>query len=953
LGFELSEHELLDREHELERICSELDVAGTGTGGVLLIQGPAGIGKTALLRRVGRLGRERGMNVLSGRGSDLERDFAYGVVRQLLESSLKFAEKQRPDLLEGCAAAVRSVLSPGTATGTVSTGDSVQVTAVSYPTLHGLYWFCSNLSEWTPLVMSVDDYQWADLPSQRFLVYLSRRIEQLPIEIVLTHRPGEGSAELLNEFESDRSFHLIRPGPLGPHAVAGLVGSWYSEPAADQFVTACHSATGGNPLLLRELLLELKDGGLAPTAENAEHVAELGPQGVSRAVLRRLKKLPTGAFELARALSLLAAGSSLQLAAKLAEMHLHDAGQAADALIDIDILQPGLLPEFVHPIVRTAIYREMPAAGRGLMHARAARLLAQEGAPADSIAAQLLATEPAGDSWVVESLRNAARESLERAVPHSAVAYLRRALAEPPSDTARTEVLHELGFAEEAVDPPEAVVHLRQALESSTHPRERAYICLAMLRALLQVGRVSEAVDEVRSCMAALEESDGELALRLEAELISALRQGLATSPLADKQLDRWRGRVEGRTPSERLILIHLAAQSALAGADAATVAKMAQQALAGGLLLSDQSSESILYYLPVYQLTCADRFELAEEGLELAARDARSRGSPLGFAMVSTFRSCLALARGQLADAEAEARNAMEAATRLHSRTYGFPVALDALLSVLVETGDTEGAQQLLTSNGLDKELPDSVPFRLLLAARGNLRMAQSRAREAMDDFTELMRREQAGPANLFLSPYRPIAALALFELGEVQSANALADESLAQARAWGAPRLLAISLLAAARLKGGERGLDLLAEALAVTESTHAQLVRAQCLIDYGAALRRAGRRSDALPPLRLGLDLAYRCRAGVLSDYARKELAVIGARPRRPVLSGIDAMTASERRVALMASDGLPNRAIAQALFVTVRTVELHLTHAYQKLGIRSREELGSLLESTQTQ
>jgi DNA-binding CsgD family transcriptional regulator len=122
---------------------------------------------------------------------------------------------------------------------------------------------------------------------------------------------------------------------------------------------------------------------------------------------------------------------------------------------------------------------------------------------------------------------------------------------------------------------------------------------------------------------------------------------------------------------------------------------------------------------------------------------------------------------------------------------------------------------------------------------------------------------------------------------------------------------------------------------------------------LIDYGAALRRAGRRSDALPPLRLGLDLAYRCRAGVLSDYARKELAVIGARPRRPVLSGIDAMTASERRVALMASDGLPNRAIAQALFVTVRTVELHLTHAYQKLGIRSREELGSLLESTQTQ
>ena len=890
------------------------------------------------------------MNLLSGRGSDLERDFAYGVVRQLLESSLRLAEKEHPDLLEGSAAAVRSVFSPGSVAGTFSTKDSMHVNAVSYPTLHGLYWFCSNLSERTPLVLSVDDYQWADLPSQRFLVYLSRRIEQLPIEIVLTHRPGEGSADLLNEFERDQSFHLLRPGPLGTHAVAGMVNSWYSEPPADQFVTACHSATGGNPLLLRELLLELKDRGLMPTAENAEHVAELGPQGVSRAVLRRLKKLPSGAFELAKTLALLGPGSSLQQAARLARMHLHDAGQAADALIDIDILQPGLPLDFAHPIVRAAIYLEMSPADRGLMHARAARLLAQDGAPADSIAAQLLAAEPAGDSWVVESLQNAAREALERGVPNSAVAYLRRALAEPPSQTARAEVLHELGVAEEAVDPPEAVVHLRQALESSTHPRDRAFICLAMLRALLQVGRVVEAVDEVKSCIAALEGRDEELAQRLEAELISTLRQGLATSPLADKQLDRWKGRVDGRTASERLILTHLAARSALAGADAATVAKMAQQALAGGLLLADQSSDSILYYLPLYQLTCADRFELAEEGLELAAQDAQSRGSPLGFAMVSTFRSCLALARGQLADAEAEARNAMETAARLHGWAYVSPVALDALLSVLIEAGDTEEAQQLLTSNGLDKELPDSVPFRLLLAARGNLRMAQSRVREAMDGFTELMRREQAGPANLFLSPYRPLAAQALFELGESHSANALVDESLAQARSWGAPRMLGISLLAAARIKGGERGLDLLAEAISVTESTQAQLVRARCLIDYGAALRRAGKRADALTPLRQGLDLAYRCRATVLSDYARKELRVLGARPRRPVLSGIEAMTASERRVALMASEGLPNRAIAQALFVTVRTVELHLTHAYQKLGIRSREELRPLLEST---
>lgn len=181
LGFELSEHALLDRERELERICSTLDKACSGMGGVLLIQGPAGIGKTELLRRVGHLGRERSMKILTGRGSDLEHDFAYGVVRQLLEPTLWLAEKEDPDLLEGSAAAARSVLSPGSGAASASTKDSVPVNAVSYPALHGLFWLCSNLSERTPLVISVDDYQWADIPSQRFLIYLSGRIEQLPI----------------------------------------------------------------------------------------------------------------------------------------------------------------------------------------------------------------------------------------------------------------------------------------------------------------------------------------------------------------------------------------------------------------------------------------------------------------------------------------------------------------------------------------------------------------------------------------------------------------------------------------------------------------------------------------------------------------------------------------------------------------------------------------------------
>jgi DNA-binding CsgD family transcriptional regulator len=165
--------------------------------------------------------------------------------------------------------------------------------------------------------------------------------------------------------------------------------------------------------------------------------------------------------------------------------------------------------------------------------------------------------------------------------------------------------------------------------------------------------------------------------------------------------------------------------------------------------------------------------------------------------------------------------------------------------------------------------------------------------------------------------------------------------------AHVWGTDRALGMALRAAGLVEGGERGIELLEEAAVTLERSPARLEHAAALADLGAALRRSNRRADARDPLRRALDLAEACGAPPLVERARQELRAAGGRPRRARSSGADGLTASERRTAAMAADGLSNPEIAQALFVTKKTVESHLGSAYRKLGIRSRTELAAAL------
>jgi DNA-binding CsgD family transcriptional regulator len=370
--------------------------------------------------------------------------------------------------------------------------------------------------------------------------------------------------------------------------------------------------------------------------------------------------------------------------------------------------------------------------------------------------------------------------------------------------------------------------------------------------------------------------------------------------------------------------------------------------ALADGRLFAEQGGDSIVVFVAVNALTYADRLEEADELLAQALADVRERGSLTGYVHISTFRAQVRLRRGLVREAEADCRGASEAA-RLDIPEYVLPGTFALLVEALLERGALASAEAELGRFGRLEEAPGLFPFTMLLHSRALVRLAEGRSRDALADALRCGERQEAlrirNPAVL---PWRSTAALAYAAAGETDAARRLASEEVQLARAFGARRATGIALRAAGVVKSPRHGVPLLEDAVEVLCESPAALEYARALVDLGTALRHAGERARARECLREGLDLASRCGARGVADRARAELVIAGARPRRDALRGRDALTASELRIARMAAEGMTNRQIAQALFVTAKTVETHLRHAFEKLDVDSRTQLGALLD-----
>ncbi|MFC7484700.1 AAA family ATPase [Luedemannella flava] len=233
--------------------------AQAGQGRLVLVEGPAGIGKSRLLAEARRLAAADGVRVLTARGSQLEKEYGFGAVRQLFEPAVA-DPVLAGHVMTGAAASAAPVFDVAAGAGPSRSDNTLAA-------LHGLYWLAANLSAREPLLLAVDDVQWCDSGSLRFLAYLVRRVEGLPIIVVATLRTGEEHADapLLAELAHDPATVAVRPGPLSAAGVADLVRARLGADADQSFVAACFRTTSGNPLLLRQLLARCRRSRCGPT----------------------------------------------------------------------------------------------------------------------------------------------------------------------------------------------------------------------------------------------------------------------------------------------------------------------------------------------------------------------------------------------------------------------------------------------------------------------------------------------------------------------------------------------------------------------------------------------------------------------------------------------------------------------------------------------------------------
>jgi DNA-binding CsgD family transcriptional regulator/tetratricopeptide (TPR) repeat protein len=932
---------LLEREREREELVRLVDEARSGEGRVLMVQGAAGAGKTRLLEEARVLADANGVDVLSARGGELERDFSFGIVRSLLEPALARASpREREELMSGAARLAEPVFA-------VAPERQPASLDAAHATLHGLYWLVANLSQRAPLLLTVDDLHWADEPSVRFLLHLARRLDGLSVAVLLAIRTSEAGTdpELARQLALEARRPALHPRPLSSTAVQRLIRTELGDDAGPELCAACYTATAGNPFFLWELVAELRSEGKPVRTISAPAVGELGPERIAASLLMRVGRLGGAAPAFARAVAILGTEASVADAAALADLEAAEARSLAAAFADAAAFERGEPLRFVHPIARTAIAEEMPQSVRVELHRRAGRILAARGAPPASVAMHLLATGPTGDQTAVTTLLAAGRAALTSGAPAIAASYLRRALAEPPREKDRFEVLHLLGLAEVGGGDPVGVEHLRQAAAAAPAGRTRSEVTRSLVQILIPQGRFPEAFERLEAAAAELDDSERALRLRMEVEAASAARHSPTTYEWGAGRLRSLAEADTEDTPAGRMLLAALSYQRGFDGGSAREVADLARRALHGGLLT--EAGMSPVLWDALFALIMTHDVDLAEHHCQAALAAARANASLVGVVVASSFTALLAYRRGQLARAESEARGALEAATIPGYETGMQGFAAGWLIEILIERGQLADAEAVLAAAWAGEEIPDSTFLNYLLRARGLLRLALGQTDRGIADLELFEARVDQYPGRKIPWRTRIDLAPALARRGNLEQARRLADGDMELARIWGTRLAIGMALRAQALVEGSHQGIDLLHQAVATLEGAEAQLEYAKALVDLGAALRRAGRTRDARDRLAAGMHHAHTCGAMALLERARDELVIAGARPRRPALSGVDSLTPSERRVAEMAGQGMTNKDIAEALFVTLRTVEMHLSNAYGKLEIRSRRQLPKAL------
>lgn len=880
-----------------------LNVVARGHDAVLFVEGGAGTGKTTLLRAAASAAERRGFVVLSTGASRYESHLEFSLVRRLCGWADEGADRDSPGGQEDLQAACRDV--------------SRTVLAAARQ---------------APVLLVVDDLHWCDLSSLHCLAFLSRRTSGWPVAILCSKLSGANGPDpvLLGEMlRSHSSTSRIRLGPLTGTALRDLVAqSLGSVPPG--LPAALAWWCGRNPFLVGEVLETLTWYSELPSS-----ISEVVPPSIHPWLLGRLPDTAPACAQVAQAVALLGDHAKLPLVSEVAGVSSTDAAHAVTAMTDLGLLRTGDTVAFQHPVVAAAMRNAISPVERPVLHLVAAEKLQRSQASPRAVMSFLLGSDAVESPLATQLFIDVVHGLHESETAQARVPLLRQLLSRSFPDEARMQIVHLLGLAELELAPSQAAEHLAEAYQM-TDVRHRAAVAIQQAQALHSLGRAEEAVALLEEVVSSTAE-DEPLRTRIELQLVTTAIDDPALRAAALRATRRLQ-RAKHTDSAERIA-------ATLTGAVACDV----EPGEAWRLLAPTGSPGLPLAWLMTARavLSTGHYDRILPYTTEWVTA---KRQGPVREVLARSLRAEVLLRLGRVTEAVVDADAALAVLSTLDGEVRQAPLmaALGPLVDTVLERGDLEVASRLLADTELDADAPPRWHRVALLLGRGRLRQALG---DPVGGLSDILRcgdlLSSWGDRGPYAVPWRVHAVRGLLALGDRETARRLADEELAEARSQGCrAHRLGVALCSAGQAVGGTAGLDLLMESINVLEDSDAQLDLAVALGELGSALSRAGRARDARHRLKQGCALADEAGATVLSNALERKLREAGGRARGRV-HGVDSLTATERQVARLAVTGRTNKEIASTLFVTRRTVEMHLTQVYRKLRITGRSELSDML------
>jgi DNA-binding CsgD family transcriptional regulator/tetratricopeptide (TPR) repeat protein len=952
---------LVGRRVELDALQAALGGLENRAHGVVQIAGEQGIGKTRLIAELCASAERLRYLVFSGRSAEFEQAEPFGVLVDALDDYLASLDRRELDDLDVELDELASVF-PALAR---LVGDTVAtLPAERYRAFQAVRALLDALSRRRPVVLALDDLHWADAASVELISYLLRRPPRGRVLAVMAFRPSQLPTRFAPVIEaSTREPRIVRLDldPLTPEEARGLLDPGLPRPVSDEL----YRLSGGNPFYLGELARAARRGGGDAVGSAAETGAALIPAAVQGALAEEVAVLSPRAHAVIQGAAVAGDPFEVGLAATVGDVREQDELAALDELLDADLVRPSAIPrrfEFRHPLVRHAIYEAAGPGWRIGAHARAAAALETQGASVGSRAHHVERSARPGDVAAGELLIEAADAAAGRA-PVTAARWYEAALRIMPETAStrprRVEVLLGLARTQESVGRLEesraALIDALALVPLDAHA-QRVGLMVNCARLEQVLGRHGDAQRRLHQALSELPDPASAEAAELKLELGLAARfagDAAGTRALAEEALDA------AATVGERALEAKSSALIAFAAAESDWEEVLVVRALDRAAELVDALTDEELadriesaLFLGWAEIFLG-RFDDADRHLERGVTLARASGQGQHILM-TTGRALVLSIRGKISEATDVVGTAVEIA-RLSGNVQFLAWALDTECRVATTRGDLDTALRC-GEEGVASAAALGNPW--ISAPVGSaLGLARLEAGDPEACRADLLK-WGGGPDFPLASVWqRCLGYEALTRVELALGRVDMADEWVRRAEALDtslSPLAAAMTRRARARVLlargAANEAVAATRQAADIEDEVGARVAASQSRTLEGQSLAAAGRRDDAITVLQGAEAELAACGAVRFADEAARELRRLGrrvTRRARGVAAGDAGLTGRELEVARLVMAGKTNREIAAELFLSEKTVETHLRHAFEKLGVSSRAALAGVL------